>query len=180
MIAETLSLDGEGLRLRPFALNDAPRVQELANNWNIASMVARMPFPYPDGAAEEWIGSHPAARASGDGWLFAIEATSSELVGAAGLSRTGDGPYELGYWIGEPYWGQGIATRAARLLVRFAFDVLGTDKLTSSHFKENPASGRVLTHVGFRQTGEDSRFCVARGKNVDCIEFELHASEVFP
>ncbi|HBM88138.1 MAG TPA: GNAT family N-acetyltransferase, partial [Rhodobiaceae bacterium] len=47
MIAETLSLAGEKLTLRPFTLDDAPRVTELVSNWNVASMVARIPHPYP-------------------------------------------------------------------------------------------------------------------------------------
>ncbi len=179
MIAETLSLNGEELRLRPLVQEDALRVYELANNWNIASMLARMPYPYTQGSAEEWISGHIARRASGDSWPLAIE-VNSELVGTIGLSRQGDDTYELGYWVGEPYWGQGIATRAARVLVKFAFDILGASRLTAGHFTENPASGRILTNIGFQKTGEESRFCLARGKNVDCIEFELYASKVFP
>lgn len=176
MIAETLNLAGDRLRLRPFKLDDAPRVQQLADNWKVASMVARMPYPYPPGAAEEWISGHAERRSSGNDWPFAIE-IGGELVGAVGVSRDESGPMELGYWIGEPYWGQGIATEAARILVEFAFDILGEQRLTAGYFKENPSSGRVLTKLGFRAVGEETRFCLARGEEVDCIELELTAKE---
>lgn len=176
MIAETLSLAGEKLTLRPFRLEDAPRVQELVSNWNVASMVARIPHPYPDGGADEWISGHRERRAAGEDWPFAIE-VGDELVGAVGLSRPERGPFEIGYWIGEPYWGQGIASEAARVLVEFAFDILGIDYLNAGHFKDNPASGRVLTKIGFQKTGEEKRFCLARGEELDCITLKLTAEK---
>lgn len=177
MIAETLSLAGEKLTLRPFTLEDAPRVQELVSNWNVASMVARIPHPYPDGAAEDWINSHNEHKAAGDSWPFAIETKKAGLVGTIGLGKTEIGSMEIGYWIGEPYWGKGIASEAARVLVEFSFDILGLDRLVSGHFKDNPASGRVLTKTGFRETGEEKRFCLARGEELDCITLELTAPE---
>jgi len=177
MIAQTLSLAGEKLTLRPFTLEDAPRVHELVSNWNVASMVARIPHPYPDGAAEEWIRGHTKNRAAGDHWPFAIETKRAGLVGAIRLSKTDSGSMELGYWIGEPYWGKGIASEAARVLVEFAFDILDLDHLTSGHFKDNPASGRVLTKRGFQKTGEEKRFCLARGEELDCVTLKLTAPE---
>ncbi|MCE7999069.1 MAG: GNAT family N-acetyltransferase [Rhodobiaceae bacterium] len=177
MIAETLSLAGEKIKLRPFTLEDAPRVQDLVSNWNVASMVARIPHPYPDGGAEEWISGHRERRAAGEDWPFAIE-VGDKLVGAVGLSRTESGPFEIGYWIGEPYWGKGIASEAARVLVEFAFDILGLDHLVSGHFKDNPASGRVLIKVGFLRSGEEKRFCLARGEEIDCITLKLTAEKV--
>ncbi len=177
MIAETLSLAGDKLTLRPFTLEDAPRVQELVSNWNVASMVARIPHPYPDGGAEEWISGHNERRASGDSWPFAIETKKAGLVGTIGLSKTDGSSMEIGYWIGEPYWGNGIASEAARVLVEFAFDILDIEKLTAGHFKGNPASGRILTKVGFLTVGEDKRFCLARGEELDCIALELTAAE---
>lgn len=177
MIAETLSLAGEKLTLRPFRLEDAPRVQELVSNWNVASMVARIPHPYPDGAAEEWIAGHNERRAAGDSWPFAIETKRAGLVGTIGVGTTERGSMEIGYWIGEPYWGKGIASEATRVLVEFAFDILGTARLEAEYFKDNPASGRILTKVGFKVTGEEKRFCLARGEELDCVTLELRAPE---
>ncbi len=177
MIAETLSLAGEKLTLRPFTLDDAPRVQELVSNWNVASMVARIPHPYPDGAAEEWIAGHNERRAVGDSWPFAIETKKAGLVGTIGVGTTESGSMEIGYWIGEPYWGKGIALEAARVIVEFAFDILGVERLTAGHFEGNPASGRVLKKVGFEEVGNDKRFCLARDEELDCIVLELTAQQ---
>ena len=177
MIAETLSLAGEKLTLRPFNLDDAPRVTELVSNWNVASMVARIPHPYPKGAAEEWIAGHNERRAAGDSWPFAIETKKPGLVGTIGLSMTESGSMEIDYWIGEPYWGKGIASEATRVLVEFAFDILGVERLAAGHFKANPASGRVLKKVGFEEVGEDKRFCLARDEELDCIVLELTAQQ---
>ncbi len=177
MIAQTLSLAGEKLTLRPFTLEDAPRVQELVSNWNVASMVARIPHPYPDGAAEEWIAGHNERRVAGDSWPFAIETKKAGLVGAIGLSMTEDGSMEIGYWVGEPYWGKGIASEAARVLVEFAFDILGITRLEAGYFKDNPASGHILTKMGFHETGEEKRFCLARGEELDCVTLELTAEK---
>lgn len=176
MIAETLRLAGDGIQLRPFVTEDAPRVAELADNWNIASMLSRMPHPYAKEDAVNWISGQRDRRTDGGDWPFAIE-TQDGLVGAAGVSPDDEGRMEIGYWIGEPYWGRGIASEAARTVSAFAFDILGLQKLTAGYFRENPASGRVLTKVGFHTIGEAKRFCLARGEAVDCVIVELSAEE---
>lgn len=172
MIAETLCLAGNKLQLRPFTLDDAPRVSELLNNWNVASMLARVPFPYAEKDAQTWIGSHKENRANSTDWPFAIE-TKAGLVGTIGIHRTEPSIMEFGYWIGEPYWGKGIASEASRVLADFAFDILGAERLTSGHFTENPASGRVLVKTGFEEIGIGTRSCLAQGENVPSIDYHL-------
>ena len=60
---------------------------------------------------------------------------------------------EMGYWIGEPFWGQGLATDAVRALLRFAFDDLNLNRIQASHLPRNPASGRVIEKVGMTREG---------------------------
>ena len=57
---------------------------------------------------------------------------------------------ELGYWIGEPYWGMGYCTEAARELIQFSFQKMGLKKIMSEHLTSNPASGKVMEKVGMR------------------------------
>lgn len=74
------------LVLRPFAPSDAPQVQCLAGDREVASTTSRVPHPYKDGMAEEWIGSHAEAFASGKSISLAITLFGAgTLVGAAGL-----------------------------------------------------------------------------------------------
>lgn len=170
------TLRTERLLLRPFALSDSAVVRELVSNWNIASMVAQVPYPYPAGAAEEWIATHDQGRANGTAFPFAIEAEGA-LVGAVGVDGKEDGGFEIGYWIGQLYWGEGYATEAARRVTRFAFEDLGLSALGAGHFTDNPASGRVLTKLGFRYTGKALRHCLARGEDVPCRLMELARAE---
>jgi len=64
---------------------------------------------------------------------------------------------EVGYWVGHPYWNLGFATEALQLLVGYCFREKGFRTLWADHLESNPASGRVLTKCGFRDTGRVNR-----------------------
>ena len=57
---------------------------------------------------------------------------------------------ELGYWIGESYWGMGYCTEAAKALIQFSFHTLGLKKIVAEHLTSNPASGKVMKKAGMR------------------------------
>ena len=165
-------LKTERLVLRPLAQADAERLASLANNWNVAAMLARMPYPYSLDMAEDWIARQAAQRADGEEFAYAV--TNGEgLVGCCGMQAHADGTHEIGYWIGEPYWNRGYASEAARAVLGEAAAHFGAETLISGHFWENHASGRVLTKLGFRYTGEESRWCVARQEKVRCLTMRL-------
>jgi RimJ/RimL family protein N-acetyltransferase len=165
-------LTTDRLVLRPFRVGDAAAVQRHCGNWNIARMLARVPHPYTRAQAEAWIASHPAAGESGAEHVFCIE-YGGEAIGSIGLRRIEDGVYDLGYWLGAPWWGRGLATEAARRIVRFAVDELCAARLTSGHFADNPASGRVLEKCGFRYTDSGMAVGAARGAAALHRNFEL-------
>jgi ribosomal-protein-alanine N-acetyltransferase len=155
--------------LRPFGLRDAPRVQVLAGEREVAAMTALIPHPYPDGAAEEWIVGQAREQAAGREYTYAV--TSSDdatLVGAIGLRPVATERENLGFWIGRPYWGRGYATAAARAVIALAFGLLDIDTLTASHLTGNPASGRVMEKCGMsllrtetrNHRGVQEEFCV--------------------
>ena len=144
------------LRLRPFALADAPDVQRLAGARAVAATTLTIPHPYPDGAATAWIGTHAAAWVSGRGAHYAVtDATGGgALVGAVSLAlMPAHAGAELGYWIAEPAWGRGYATEAAAALCAYAFANLGVHRIQARHFAGNPASGRVMQKLGLRREG---------------------------
>ena len=60
---------------------------------------------------------------------------------------------EIGYWIGKPYWNQGLGTEALREMVDWCFNKMGFLTLWSDFFADNPASGRIMEKCGFRDTG---------------------------
>lgn len=157
------------LCLRPFALEDSPRVQQLAGDRRIAAVTARIPHPYPAGAAETWIASHGPAAERGQAFDFAITlsgtrtpgreadpADTGHIVGAVGIAMSGepdDARAALGYWIGAAYWNKGFATEAARAVVDFAFSRRHLRRLTAEHLAANEASGRVLQKLGMVREG---------------------------
>ena len=60
---------------------------------------------------------------------------------------------ELGYWLGEPFWGQGLATEAAGALLEHAFAGYPVERVQAHHFEGNTASGRVLEKIGMQFEG---------------------------
>jgi RimJ/RimL family protein N-acetyltransferase len=145
----------ERLVLRPFAVEDAPTVQCLAGAREVADTTLTIPHPYPDGAAEAWIGAHAPAFAAGRLATYAVtDRAAGALLGAVGLQiEPGHALGELGYWIGVPYWGRGYATEAARALMRYGYARLGLHRIQARHFLRNPASGRVMEKLGMRREG---------------------------
>jgi [ribosomal protein S5]-alanine N-acetyltransferase len=146
------------ITLRPFGPRDAPRVQLLAGEREVAAMTALIPHPYPDGAAEAWISGQAREQAAGQEYTYAV--TSSDdgtLVGAIGLRPVATERENLGFWIGRPYWGRGYATAATRAVIALAFGLLDIDALTASHLTRNPASGRVMEKCGMSLLGTEKR-----------------------
>lgn len=143
------------LLLRPFTRADAPRVQLYAGAREIAEMTGHIPHPYPDDAAEEWIGGHAAEWRRGDAATFAIILRETdELIGAIGLTmHPQHRSAEMGYWLGIPFWNRGYMTEAAGAVLHFAFESLRLHRVYATHFARNPASGRVMQKIGMTYEG---------------------------
>ena len=150
------SISTERLVLRPFRIEDAPQVRELAGAREVYATTENVPHPYEDGMAEAWIASLAAKFESREQVAFAVTlADSGALVGSISLRVKGPHRWAaLGYWIGVPYWGRGYATEAAAAMIRYGFDELELHKISAQHMSGNPASGRVMMKNGMRKEGE--------------------------
>lgn len=148
-------IETKRLRLRPFVLDDAPVLQCLAGERAIADTTLRIPHPYPDGAAEDFIRRAADKFAAGEGLNLAVSMRETgELIGSVGLAfRRDDANAEMGYWIATHAWGRGYATEAALALLRHGFEVLDLHRIYAHHFARNPASGRVLEKIGMKREG---------------------------
>ncbi len=143
------------LILRPFTLADAPDVQRMESDRDIASTTLRIPHPYEDGMAEEWIAAHQDDYQLGLQVNFAITLNhDGSLVGNITLriNQTDDNG-ELGYWIGKPYWNMGYATEATQAVIKYGFEVLGLHRIFAAHLTRNPSSGRVMQKAGLAYEG---------------------------
>jgi|SRR5882672_11216998 len=152
---ERPTLETTRLILRPFTVADAPDVQRLAGDREIASTTLNVPHPYADGMAEQWISTHQAKYESGELANFAIvRRADNTLIGAIGLRINQQHTHaELGYWIGKPYWNAGYCTEAAHAVVAYGFEGLGLHRIHASHLTRNPASGRVMQKIGMYYEG---------------------------
>ena len=78
---------------------------------------------------------------------------SGKAIGSIGLHRNDiaedEDEYELGYWIGKPYWGQGLIPEAAREVLRHAFEDLGMNRIWCGYYDGNTKSRRVQDKLGF-------------------------------
>ncbi|GGY32621.1 hypothetical protein GCM10011297_01920 [Bacterioplanes sanyensis] len=76
-------------------------------------------------------------------------ADSGELVGAISITQMKQSRGNLGYWVGVPYWGRGICSAAAALMIDYGFAELKLAQLYAQHLPHNPASGKVMLKNGF-------------------------------
>lgn len=168
-------LETERLKLRPYRIWDAARLAEYIGDFDVAKMLARVPHPYTQADARDFITQVGAGVPPFDAANFVIDREG--LIGAVGLSEPkqieGETIMTLGYWLAKPHWRSGFATEAARAVVDHAFKDLGVAGLISGHFKDNHASGRVLTKLGFRYAGEGTKYCLARDEKVAHVDVVL-------
>jgi ribosomal-protein-alanine N-acetyltransferase len=143
----------EHCTLRPYRPDDEPALVRHANNRNVSrNMRDRFPYPYTTDDARAWI-----ARVSGQSPVaqFAI-VVDGQPAGGIGVEAGTDvfrRSAEIGYWLGEPYWGRGLATEALRAVTEYAFQTFDICRLEAGVFEWNPASARVLEKAGYAREG---------------------------
>ena len=157
----------ERLTLRPLRLADAAPMTTLLNDFDIARMVSRVPYPYALDDARAYLAHLQNADPTRER-VFALESGPNGLIGVIGLDPSLDGDVtELGYWLGRPFWGHGYMTEAVSAVLKWARGEWGRRYLVAGHFADNPRSGRVLTKAGFLYTGDvRQRHSLARGEPV--------------
>jgi RimJ/RimL family protein N-acetyltransferase len=166
----------ERLLLRPGWVEDAPALASAIGDEAILTKLAQVPSPYRVTDAL-WFLTQPHQPPLMPLLIFERTEGTPRLIGGTGLHDQ-DGEAEIGYWLARDAWGQGYATEAGRAVIKMARHSLRLQRLVSGHFVDNPASGRVLTKLGFRPTGQIvPRESKARGTTVPCKLYELDLSE---
>lgn len=144
------------LTLRQIELRDAESFATLANDLDIARMTGSFPYPFPRLAVDFKVMYLRAQKRRGIGHGYAITETGQDrLIGVADLFRLKEGqPWELGYWVGKPYWGRGYITEACEALLSELENQHGPHAVTAGVFTDNPGSMRVLEKLGFKKDGK--------------------------
>ncbi len=172
---------GDGFRIRSFAPDDVDALIRYADNRNVwLGLRDRFPHPYTAADAAAWL---EASGRQEPETHFAI-ASATELVGGIGLELQEDvhrHSAEIGYWLGEPFWGRGIATRAVRALTDWAFAQFPLVRIYARVFSSNPASARVLKKCGYLLEGRCRRAVHKDGVWLDeLIHARLKPGAFFP
>lgn len=166
--ASTCVLETERLTLRRPTLADVKPIARLANDRRIAEMTRRLPHPYSQDHAIEFV--RTMASDAGE-TVFLIE-NNFEPIGMVGIDwREPDAP-ELGYWLGVEHWGQGFGTEAARAVIDFTFEEFEVEHLISGARVANPSSRNILEKCGFQWSGVELHRFEALGSStpVDCFK----------
>jgi [ribosomal protein S5]-alanine N-acetyltransferase len=140
-------------RLRELCHSDLDPLVRLANNANVSRyLVYTFPHPYTKSDGEWWIGTG-SMRAGAITRMIEYEGEFAGLIGITPQSGWQDHVGEIGYWVGEEYWGNGIATSALGQMTDFGFAGLQLQKLCAPVLAPNAASMRVLAKCGYTLEG---------------------------
>jgi [ribosomal protein S5]-alanine N-acetyltransferase len=169
------------LLLRPWRLDDVPRVTEICQDPEI-SRWTRVPWPYEERHAREWIEQTVRDWDEQREASFAVtERATGELIGAIGLNLREDLfalQASIGYWVAREARGRGVAGGALRLVSQWALEQLGLPRLQLVTDPANVASQRVAERVGFRREGLLRSYMRFHGERRDCVMFSLLPGEL--
>ncbi len=164
--------------IRDWRKDDAASIARYANNRSIAMWLRdRFPYPYTIYDAEGFL----AAVARQDPRASFAVATRQEAIGGIGLDMGADihrFTAELGYWLGEPFWGKGIMTEAVTQFTAWAFAHLDLYRLFANVFATNAASARVLEKAGFECEGRLRASVFKNGQILDQLLYARIKDEI--
>lgn len=162
--------DGHDIALREWRHTDIASIVRYANNRKIwLNLRDRFPHPYLESDALAWVAA--CRSQAGAHTQFAID-LGGEAIGGIGLERLTDVhrmTAEIGYWIGEPFWGAGIATAAVRLATDYGFATLGLERIQAMVFEWNAPSARVLEKSGYVLEGRLRRGILKDARLADSL-----------
>ena len=157
----------ENIRIREFQLADLKSLVKYANNYKISKyMRDSFPYPYTETNALNWI---ELTKANNSTLSFAI-ANEVEVIGGIGAFPQNDVhrfSAEVGFWIGEPFWNQGIISKSLRAFCNYLFSNYEFNRLFANVFEGNDASKRVLEKTGFVIEGTLRKSVTKENKFVD-------------
>jgi len=159
--------NGTEFTLRKWTIRDLESLVKHANNYNIAkNMSNAFPFPYTEIFGRRYISKAIIIKPTR---VFAI-AINNETIGSIGVYPQTDihcRNAEMGYWLAEQYWGQGIMPEAIKQMVEYSFANLDIDRIFARPFGTNTASQRVLEKAGFSLEAHFEKTIFKNGEYLD-------------
>jgi RimJ/RimL family protein N-acetyltransferase len=157
------TIDGQIVKLRDLFVGDATNMSSLMT-FKVSKSLWEVPYPYRLENALSFIDSSHRQFRSLKAVNFAIvykkNSESNSLVGIIGLKNIHieNKKANLGYWIGESFWGNGIATESVKLIINYAFSVLRLEEVCAYVYSQNKPSIRVLEKNGMTRISEINEY----------------------
>jgi ribosomal-protein-alanine N-acetyltransferase len=165
--------------LRELSINDAVDISRLMT-YNISKSLWQVPYPYNVENDVNFINSCHRNFVSLKAVNFAIQYKNNlgdvnRFVGIVSLKNidSDNKKANVGYWIGEQYWGNGLATESVALVINYAFSVLGLEEISAYVYSENKASIRVLEKNGMTKKEEVNEYNQISGRYKNTIKFAI-------
>lgn len=159
-------------RLRRYKESDSEDLVEHANNYNVAKWLTnQFPFPYSTKDAEDYVNM---VKDDEPIKVFAIE-VEGKIAGSIGIFPQSDiheKSAEIGYWLSEKYWGNGIMSRAIQELVEYGFETFDIIRIFARPFSTNIGSQKALEKAGFEL---EARLKKALFKNSEYLDELIYA-----
>jgi RimJ/RimL family protein N-acetyltransferase len=170
-VLPTIDLGIDGWTLRAWRDSDAPALAEHANNPKVwCNMSDSFPHPYTMAIAEHWV-RQGHIDFGGDNWAIAL---NDGAVGGCGIAQA-SGPQrcnaEIGYWLGEAYWGRGVVARVAAALAERAFTNSEISRVFAPIHAHNAASMRVAEKAGLVREGVQPQSAIKAGRVIDRVVY---------
>ncbi|WP_041264791.1 GNAT family N-acetyltransferase [Bernardetia litoralis] len=178
---ENIQLETERLILNSLSYKDIPKITAYLQNPKISENVINIPFPYSEKDAIFWINLGNQGRESKEVYNFAIRLKEDEklnFIGAIGIRLDKKhNKAELGYWLGEPFWGKGFMSEATKRIIKFGFEILELNKINATHFLHNPASGKIMIKNKMIKEAEIKEHFKKGDIYLDIIQYRLTRKE---
>ena len=160
-VEENFLLKTNRLCLHPLHLDDVPSVQQIGGHPLVAPMLASIGTPWPMAAVQAWI---TARQYRGKpGFCSAIVLPERAVIGVAGLGPiSADSPCSCAYFIDPQHWGLRYASEAMGASLAYFMRKFDLCEVAADHFDDIPASGAVLSKLGFQELGKGSGKSQAR------------------
>jgi RimJ/RimL family protein N-acetyltransferase len=152
------------LIIREFQKKDAPHLIVNINNLEVTKNLLVVPHPYTEKDAKWWINhcKEEARKKPRQNYGLAIElASERKMVGGITLNKVDvfQGTAEIGYWLGQKYWMQGLMSEAMKAMIDFGFNKLKLRRINLNAFTTNPASNGLAKKFGFIYEGMRRKAC---------------------
>lgn len=168
-----MELRFERFLLRPWRSGDEESLVRHADNRKVwRNLRDQFPHPYTRAHAEAWL-RQVSTETRTLNFAMVVEGSAAGGIGLRLGRDVHRRSAEIGFWLGEAYWGRGIITEAVRAVTDHGFQSLDLCRIQAAVFEWNPASMRVLEKAGYTCEGRLKRSVIKDGQTIDAFLYAV-------